>query len=152
MDDRGIFVSAFLDSGCSEKNWIHPSLVAQGGYIPMATDKVITKDFQGELAVTQQAVSVEWNVADNYKSQKTNFYIAKEKAPFQILFGRDFMDSERLFIPNPEVNILSNGGQVKKNPKLPLSHKRSGKSGEHSSEPADIELGASPHQICVNPC
>lgn len=88
-------------------------MVAQGKYTPITTDVFTTRGFSGEPIETDQAVSVDWNDLVNYKSRRSLFYIARECCPFQVILGQDFIDSERLFIPNPEANIFSVGGKVK---------------------------------------
>lgn len=117
--------------------------MVQGKYIPFTTDRITTKGFSGEPIDTDQAVSIHWNDLDNYKSRKSTFYIAEEDCPFQILFGQDFIDSERLFIPNPEANIFSVGGKVKGKFTVPSLRKVFQGGSNNSSQPSNIELGPS---------
>lgn len=142
MDDKTIDVLAMLDTG-SAKSWINPDHVAKGKYSPMTVEAISTKGFSGKPVETNQAVSVKWNDLTNYKSRTSTFYIAPQGCPFGVAFGREFIDAENLYIRNPNANIFSVGGIVKRRLWNPF-RRRSQNGSEHSPPPSDIEIGTGP--------
>ena len=107
MDDW-IRASALLDSG-SSGNWIHPRLIEKGHFTYRPTDDntEFSEDFSGSPVKSAGKVKLRWQGIEVHKDRLTIFEIAPEGSPIDVLFGKSFMDTEKVFVPNPEPHIFS---------------------------------------------
>ena len=79
----------------------------QGNYRVETDPSLNYQTVSGEEMILEDKVTVEWNVLHNFKHGESTFYVAKESSSFQIIFGRDFIEKEGLWVANPKENIFS---------------------------------------------
>ncbi len=101
-----IQVTAKFDTQTPE-NWISTLVVARLGAEPEQGPVIRYVTFNGEELESPRIVkNVKWGaVGADSRSRVTDFRLAPKNAPFEVLFGSDFIDSEEIYTFN-EANLI----------------------------------------------
>ncbi|KAF8859448.1 hypothetical protein BDZ45DRAFT_742261 [Acephala macrosclerotiorum] len=105
---RWIELTAKFDTG-TQDDWISISIVKD---LQLAADNdelVVYETFTGEVMESSMVVrNLAWSsIGTDSRSWATTFRIAPENAPFQVLFGSDFIESKQIYSFNKANLILT---------------------------------------------
>lgn len=102
---------AKFDTGTSD-NWMSPSVAESLGYELEEALPLALSTFNGEGVDSDRIVrDITWVAADpdtrSPKSHQSDFRIAPRNAPFQVLFGEDFLKLKGVYTFNDSALILA---------------------------------------------
>jgi len=85
-------VIAYLDTGTSG-NWISQRIIERGSFRPRYGEPIHYTDFNGVHLQSDGLVVITWCGQGSAKSYEARFHVGGENAPFDVLFGRDILNS-----------------------------------------------------------
>jgi hypothetical protein len=110
---RWVNTIAKFDTGAND-NWIATSVVEKLGITPEATQVESYEIMTGEALKSNKIVrNITWGANGKNKTFVTDFRIAPPNAGFKVLFGQEFISSEKIYTFNKAALVLTKRSQTK---------------------------------------
>jgi hypothetical protein len=103
-----IEATAKFDTGTME-DWMSTHLVKRLGFLPEPGPIILYQTFSGETLQSDLVIKkVTWgSIGSDNRTWVREFRLAPENAPFEVLFGSDFISSEQIYTFNEAKLILT---------------------------------------------
>lgn len=108
--DVPVAATAILDTGTVD-NWISHEKLEEGRFETRAVDDTIGIycGFAGIPFTPTLRVVISWHAVKAHKHRTTSFYVAPKGSKFDVIFGKRFIDGERIVLPNPNPHVFNRG-------------------------------------------